>query len=119
MLDDGGCVSESRFEQSHALEWPVGAALNWGFIGGHPVMLNVRGIDYALIRDCISSNGRNANLANECCDLSANLLWQCIPRHGSCDGCVTCYVTLRNDIRLATLMRRPDDRHLLPSGLLA
>ena len=42
MLDDGGCVSESRFEQSHALEWPVGAALNWGVIGGHPVMLNVQ-----------------------------------------------------------------------------
>ena len=102
-----------------ALEWPDSAALKWNVIGGHRVTLDVRGVTHALAHACIPSDGQNANLVHECFGPSQNLSWQCILRHGSFDGCVTWYVTLRNDIRLATLMRRPDDRHLLPSGLLA
>ena len=42
MLENDGCASETRFELTHALEWPNGAALKWSVIGGHPVMLNVQ-----------------------------------------------------------------------------
>ena len=42
MLEDDGCASETRFELTHALEWPNGAALKWSVIGGHPVMRTVQ-----------------------------------------------------------------------------
>ena len=42
MLEDDGCASETRFELTHALEWPDGAVLRWSVTGGHPVMLNVQ-----------------------------------------------------------------------------
>ena len=42
MLENDGCASETRFELTHALEWPNGAVLRWCVTGGHPVMLNVQ-----------------------------------------------------------------------------
>ena len=42
MLEDNGCASETRFELTHALEWPNGAVLKWSIISGHPVMRTVQ-----------------------------------------------------------------------------